>query len=129
MQKVIHLTEQATKTYLHLGIIISSDKLRHFIYEKKKEAIEKEGGLPINLDLAVWYASVFPKEELDGMWEFRGRLVHGSCIVNPDGVLTIFDPHDKKHHVYSAEDVRQMALLFWGSRFENRVSVTLHTPC
>ena len=122
--KVINLTEQEAKTYLHLGIIISATGNRDSIY-KKKQAIEREGGLPANnLDLISWYAEQFPKEELARMWEFRGRLVHGICLVNPDGELTIFEKDGSKC-VYSAEDVRQMAALFWGVDFSHRVSVTM----
>ena len=58
------------------------------------------------------------------MWEFRGRLVHGACLVNPDGELTIFEKDDSKH-VYSAEDLQQMAALFWRVHFSHSVSVTM----
>ena len=123
-RQVINLTEQEAKTYLHLGIIASSAGTRDSIY-KKKETIVREGGLPENnVDLISWFAEQFPEEELARMWEFRGRLVHGVCLVNPDGELTIFDKGGIKH-VYSAGDVQHMAALFWGVHFSNRVSVTM----
>lgn len=58
------------------------------------------------------------------MWEFRGRLVHVACLVNTDGELTIFEKDGSKH-VYSTEDVQQMATLFWGVHFSHRVSITV----
>ena len=122
--QVTNLTEEEAKTYLHLGIIASAAGTRDNIY-KKKETIEREGGLPDNnVDLISWFAEQFPEEELAKMWEFRGRLVHGGCLVNPDGELTIFEKDGSKH-VYSAEDVQQMAALFWGVHFSHRVSVTI----
>ena len=122
--QVINLTEQEAKTYLHLGIIASAAGTRDSIYKKKK-TIEREGGLPENdADLISWFADRFPEAKLAGMWEFRGRLVHGVCLVNSDGELTIFEKGGSKH-VYSAEDVQQMAVLFWGVHFSHSVSITL----
>ena len=124
-RQVINLTEQEAKTYVHLGIIASAAGTRDKVY-KKKESIEREGGLADNnVDLISWFAEQFPKEELTKMWEFRGRLFHGVCLVNPEGELTIFEKEGSKH-VYSVEDVQQMAVLFCGLYFSHRVSVTIN---
>lgn len=122
---VVELTNEEAMTYLHLGIIASLVGTRDSIY-KRKQTIKREGGLPANkLDLIAWFAEQFSEERLARLRDFRGQLVHGVCMVAPDGQLTIFDKQGK--HEYGAEDVKRMAGSFWSLDFKTAVTMTSYT--
>ena len=76
-------------------------------------------------DIGAWFAQQgFTDEELTELYDFRNSLLHGVVIVHRNGSVEIFDKQ-KGQRIYTADEIRHYAALYYSLRFENRTTLSV----
>ena len=115
------------ETYFHLGVIAANAGYGAMIYRMRKDIDSGESN-PAPGDLMPYFAKqAFSDEDLDELYSFRNKLLHGVVIIKPDGAVQIGDGKKQDILTYTAEEIREYAGRFYYLRFENRVDTVTVT--